>query len=111
MTAIDRLRSLPPDATATQTLCAAIGCDRKHLPTSSVGGAPAALADAIRDCVDLPSLLGLAVELDGASYEFRSAASDMPKGDVRDAVVSFAEDYSEIASRIRRAIRDIRTPL
>ena len=85
--AASRLRSLSADATATEVLCAALGCDRRGL-SQAPGGAARALC----------------AELDEAETACIVAADGMRPGRLREAVLRMAADYDEIAHRVREAI-------
>lgn len=98
--AASRLRALPPDATATEVLCAAIGCDRRGL-SALPRGAGAALADVV---ADTDALEALCLELDEAEASFLLAADRMPEGRARSLALSWATDYDEVAHRVRTAI-------
>ena len=100
--AASRLRALPSDATATEVLCAALGCDRRHL-ASEPGGAARALASMLGEACDRDALLGLSRELEGARRTWWRAALSMPDGRLRMAVGLVADDYGEVAGRIRSA--------
>lgn len=106
MTARDapsRLRALPADATATQVLCAALGCDRRQL-SSLPGGAARALASALSETADVGALMALCRELDEAEEAHIVAADHMPPGRARAAVLQMAMDYDEVAHRVRAAV-------
>ena len=98
--AASRLRALPADATATEVLCAALGCDRRGL--ASVPGGPArALASLVAETDALESL---ARELDEQRAVWWRAALSMPDGRLRMAVGLVADDYGDVARRVRAAI-------
>lgn len=97
-----RLRALPADATATEVLCAALGCDRRGL-ASLPGGAARALASMLGEACDREGLLALADELAGARRTWWRAALSMPDGRLRMAVGLVADDYGAVAGRIREA--------
>lgn len=101
--AAERLRSLPPDATATEVLCAAVGCDRRGLSTVP-GGAARALASEFEGTADVGAIEALCRELDEAERAHIAAADSMPPGRARYAVLQIAMDYDEIAHRLRKAI-------
>lgn len=98
--AASRLRALPADATATEALCAALGCDRRGL-SSLPGGPGAALAGLVADA---DALEALARELDEQRATWWRAALSMPDGRLRMAVGLVADDYGDVARRVREAI-------
>lgn len=98
-----RLRALPADATATEVLCAALGCDRRGL-SSLPGGAARALASLMSKTADTGALGALCAELDEAETACIVAADGMRPGRLREAVLRMAADYDEIAHRVREAI-------
>ena len=102
--AAGRLRALPADATATEVLCAALGCDRRAL-SSWPGGAARELASMLSGGCDREALLGLASELEEGARETRDAAALIPDRP-REAFLglSYAEDFDEAAARIRGAV-------
>lgn len=102
--AASRLRALPPDATATEVLCAALGCDRRGL-SQAPGGAARALAAMLSQTADTGALSALCGDLDEAETAHIVAADSMPPGRLRAAVLQVAMDYDEIAHRIREALR------
>lgn len=102
--AASRLRALPPDATATEVLCAALGCDRRGL-SQAPGGAARSLAALMDQTADTGALRGLCRDLDEVETEHIAAADSMPPGRIRAAVLQAAMDYDEIAHRIREALR------
>ena len=102
--AASRLRALPPDATATEVLCAALGCDRRGL-SQAPGGAARSLAALMDQTADTGALRALCGELDDVETEHIAAADSMPPGRLRAAVLQAAMDYDEIAHRIREALR------
>lgn len=102
--AASRLRALPPDATATEVLCAALGCDRRGLSQAPLGAARA-LAAMLSQTADTGALGALCAELDEAEEACIVAADRMPPGRLRAAVLQVAMDYDEIAHRIREALR------
>lgn len=101
--AASRLRALPADATATEVLCAALGCDRRGL-ASLPGGAARALADEMGEACDRAELVALATELEEARRTRWRAALSMPDGTLRMAVGLVADDYGDVARRVRAAI-------
>lgn len=98
--AASRLRALGADATATEVLCAALGCDRRGL-ASLPGGPGRALASIVAETGDLEDL---ARELDGQRATWWRAALSMPDGRLRMAVGLVADDYGDVARRVRAAI-------
>lgn len=102
--AATRLRALPADATATEVLCAALGCDRRGL-SSLPGGAARALAALLSQTADTGALGALCAELDEAEEACIVAADSMPPGRLRAAALQMALDYDEIAHRVREALR------
>ncbi len=64
--AASRLRALPADATATEVLCAALGCDRRGL-SQAPGGAARALAALMSKTADTGALGALCRDLDCSS--------------------------------------------
>ena len=102
--AASRLRALPADATATEVLCAALGCDRRGL-SQAPGGAARALAALMDQTADTGALGALCGELDEAETECIVAADSMPPGRLRAAALQMAMDYDEIARRVREAVR------
>ena len=101
--AASRLRALPADATATEVLCAALGCDRRGL-SQAPGGAARALAALMSRTADTGALGALCAELDEAGAACVAAAGGMPPGRLRAAALQMATDYDEIARRVREAI-------
>lgn len=102
--AASRLRALPADATATEVLCAALGCDRGGL-SRVPGGAARTLAALMGQTADTGALRALCGELDEAEAAFIVAADSMPPGRIRAAALQMAIDYDEIAHRVREAMR------
>ncbi|MDO4428544.1 MAG: hypothetical protein Q4B91_03430 [Atopobiaceae bacterium] len=98
-----RLTALPTDATATEVLCAALGCDRRHLPALP-GGASGALAELLGGSCDRDALVGLARDLDGAAGSYRSAASRLREDPLRELALATADDLEEAARRVRAAL-------
>ena len=101
--AASRLRALPADATATEVLCAALGCDRRGL-SQAPGGAARALAALMGQTADTGALGALCAELDEAETACIVAADSLPPGRLRAAALQMAMDYDEIARRVREAI-------
>lgn len=102
--AASRLRALPAGATATEVLCAALGCDRRGL-SQAPGGAARTLAALMDQTADTGALGALCAELDEAETECIVAADSMPPGRLRAAALQMAMDYDEIAHRVREAMR------
>ena len=98
-----RLRALPADATATEVLCAALGCDRRGL-SALPGGAARALAALLSQTADTGALSALCGELDEAETACIVAADGMAPGRLRAAVLQMAMDYDEVAHRVRAAV-------
>ena len=98
--AASRLRELPADATATEVLCAALGTDRRGL-ASLPGGPARALAALVAETGELDDL---ARELDEQRATWWRAALSMPDGRLRMAVGLMADDYGDVARRVRAAI-------
>lgn len=98
-----RLRALPADATATEVLCAALGCDRRGL-SALPGGAARELASLLGEACDRAALASLARELSEARQSWWRAALSMPDGPLREAVGLVADDYGDVADGIRDAI-------
>lgn len=96
--AASRLRALPADATATEVLCAALGCDRRGLSQAPGGAALMART------ADTGALGALCAELDEAETACIVAADGMRPGRLREAVLRMAADYDEIAHRVREAM-------
>lgn len=101
--AAGRLRALPADATATEVLCAALGCDRRAL-SSWPGGAALELASMLSGAADVAALEALCRDLDEVETGYIVAAGRAADGRARELALALAQDFDEAAHRVRAAI-------